>query len=79
MDKIKKYLSRLSPKDKVRIDEVVDKLRSRDTEDLQIKKLKGLKNKFRVRIGKNRIIFKGLGDELKILDIDKKDDNTYKF
>jgi len=79
MDKIKKYLSKLSPKDKVRIDEVVDKLRSGNIEDLNIKKLGGYRDKFRVRVGKNRIIFEGLGSKLRITDIGKKDDNTYKL
>jgi mRNA-degrading endonuclease RelE of RelBE toxin-antitoxin system len=79
MNKIEKYLSRLSHKDRVRINEVIDKLRSGNVEDLQIKKLGGYKDRFRIRVGRSRVIFESLGNKLIITDIDKKDDNTYKF
>ena len=58
MDKIEKALQKLSHKERLALKELLEKLYSGKTKGLDIAKLKGYDNIFRVRKGKMRIIFK---------------------
>ena len=57
MDKIQKLLNSLSNKEKLKIKEILLKIKSKNLESLDIKKLKGREDIFRIRKGKLRIIF----------------------
>jgi mRNA-degrading endonuclease RelE of RelBE toxin-antitoxin system len=57
MDKIQKLLNSLSNKEKLKIKEILLKIKSKNLESLDIKKLKGREDIFRVRKEKLRIIF----------------------
>ncbi len=59
------------------IEETVARILRDDLSGLHCKKLKDSKNKFRVRIGRVRIIFQRDGHESAILDVGYRDDNTY--
>jgi len=48
-------------------------------DNLDIKKLKGFQDVFRVRKGRLRIVYQLLGRKIIFLKIDKRKKNTYKF
>lgn len=78
MDKIEKSLRKLSSKKRSLIEAVIMKLLHRQFDSLDIKKLKGIDNHFRVRVGNYRIVFFDVEKNLKIKSILKRDDKTYK-
>ncbi|NDK07884.1 plasmid stabilization protein [Candidatus Gracilibacteria bacterium] len=69
MDKITKFLLKLSLKEKDIILLLIDKLLSGNFNGLDIKKLIGEENLFRVRKGSIRIIFYKKENEIKLIDI----------
>ncbi|MEI6810787.1 MAG: type II toxin-antitoxin system RelE/ParE family toxin [Candidatus Nomurabacteria bacterium] len=76
--KIVKFLKKLSGKDRNIIENLVISIRSKEWENLDIKKLQGNTNIFRVRKGEIRIIFSVDGEVISLIDIDKRSDKTYK-
>lgn len=78
MDQIKKLLQKIRSKDKLILEETFDLVISRKTDFLDIRKLKGWDNYYRVRKGDYRIIFYMDDDYVKIIFVGNKDDNTYK-
>jgi len=78
MDKIEKTLNKLSEDEKVRLKEVLLKVKKGKLEGLDIKKLKAKENIFRVRKGKLRIIFCKNDKAIKILALERRGDTTYK-
>jgi len=78
MDKIEKYLSKFANKEKSEIKNVLSILSSRPNKKLDIKKLKGRSDIFRVRKGKFRIIYRvDKNNEIFILTIERRSDTTY--
>ncbi len=79
MRKLDKQLRRFSPKERKVIEILVERIILKDFQGLNVKKLKGLRNIFRVRKGDIRIIFK-LNDvkESHILAIERRSEKTYK-
>lgn len=78
MDRVTKVLNKTSKKDYEKISGTLDKLYSGDHFGLDIKKLKGHSDYFRVRVGKYRIIYSVIDSEIELLDISKRTDVTYK-
>jgi mRNA-degrading endonuclease RelE of RelBE toxin-antitoxin system len=76
-DKIAKFLQKLPPKDLKIIKEVILLLSKNQIDNLNVKKLKGSTNIYRARKGNIRIIFSKEKDVVKILQISKRDDQTY--
>ena len=78
MNQLDKLLQRLSNKDRERLKLILVQLKEGNIAGLDIKKLKGVKNLFRVRIGTYRIIcqMKTHG-QMTVLTIDKRSDTTY--
>ncbi len=79
MDKIDKALSRLPFKEKERIKNIIKALQSGRFDNLDIKKLKGFQDIFRVRKGGFRIVYQLFGKKIIILKIDKRKEDTYRF
>ena len=52
---------------------------SREFDDLDLKKLKGLSDRYRVRVGPVRVIFEMTDRDIRVLEISKRSDNTYNF
>lgn len=77
MDKIEKFLKKVSKKELAKIRLIILQILQKDFSDLDIKKLKGEKNKFRVRTGKVRIIFMFKKNKIALLKIVKRDSKTY--
>lgn len=78
MDRINKFLRKLSPKEREIVDTVVSKILAHNFYGLNIKKLKGKDREFRVRKGNVRIIFIIDNGDTRIISIERKSDNTYK-
>ncbi|MCK4744523.1 type II toxin-antitoxin system RelE/ParE family toxin [Candidatus Parcubacteria bacterium] len=80
MDKISKALKKFSPKEREKIKEILLKLKNNSLNRFDIKKLKGSDDIFRIRKGDIRIIYKiDKNDNLFILAVERRSDNTYKF
>ena len=77
MDKIEKLFRKISKKERKIINTSITLLRSGKIESLNIIKLKTT-NLYRMRIGKIRIIFHSLNNEIVINDIRLRNNNTYK-
>ena len=80
MNRIEKFIHNLAPKERWLIQETITRLGHRDLTGLDIKKLKGFSDLFRVRLGRIRIIFQ-MNAEIspRVLDISNRNDTTYHF
>lgn len=82
MPSLKKLLSKFNKEEKKVIEFLIETIVSLDWRILDIKKLKGYQDIFRVRKGKIRIIFaKNRKDRKKvfIITIERRREDTYKF
>jgi len=77
MDKIKKTLQKLSVKERGVIKSILLKLQENNFQGLDLVKLKGNLNIFRVRQGKLRIIFFKKEKEIRILAIERSSEKSY--
>ncbi|MES2668700.1 MAG: type II toxin-antitoxin system RelE/ParE family toxin [Patescibacteria group bacterium] len=78
MDKIAKFLKRLDAKERAQVRSALSSLLSGDTGTLDIKKLKGVDDVYRIRAGSLRIIFTKKNGDVRVLAIDRRDDTTYR-
>ena len=80
MDKIQKALKKLTPKEREIIKNLLAELEMGNMRGLDVKRLKGFEDIFRVRRGGLRIIYhKGKKNIIFVLRIDRKNESTYKF
>lgn len=79
MDKIEKLLAKLSNKERKKIKETLVKLQKGTAAGLDIKKLKNRTDVFRIRIGDLRVIYRTEKEQLVILAVSRRNENTYKF
>lgn len=79
MDKIEKAIRRLIPEEKRQIKRILLKLNCGDFSGLDIKKLTGREDIFRVRKGDIRIIYRVAEKEIYILTIERRSEKTYKI
>ena len=79
MDKGDKALKRLTPKEKERIKNVIKALQSGRFDSLDVKKLKGMEDIFRVRSGDLRIIYQIRNSRIFILKLGRRKEGTYKI
>ena len=77
MNKLDKFLAKIDKRLRAVLKDVIILIISDRTETLHIKKLKGNRNWYRVRVGRVRIIFEQTATGNKILSISYRDDNTY--
>ncbi|PIR92911.1 hypothetical protein COT99_03645 [Candidatus Falkowbacteria bacterium CG10_big_fil_rev_8_21_14_0_10_43_10] len=80
MNKIAKALKKLSGKEAERVKKMLESLKAGSIANLEIKKLKGRKDVFRVREGSIRIIYRRAPDgSFFVLSIERRSDTTYNF
>jgi len=80
MDKIEKALQKLTLQEREIVKEILSNLKNRQLKNLNLKKLKGRNDIFRVRKGKIRIIYQiSSPGQISILAIERRSDTTYKF
>lgn len=77
MDKISKALAKLNHLELSQIKSILKLLLSGKLQNLDIKKLKGRKDIFRVRKGNFRIIYKTDKKKINILTIERRSEKTY--
>jgi len=78
VDKIQKVLDKLSLQEKEWIKSLLFKIKNNDLLGLDLKKLKGHEDIFRVRKGKIRVIYRLQNGQIKLLAIERRNDNTYR-
>lgn len=78
MDRNQKFLKRLNNKEFTAVEKVLQKILLRDTAGLDIKKLSGYRDVYRVRTGNVRVIFLDTGSYTEVLEISRRSDTTYK-
>ncbi len=79
MDKISKALQKLNPKERNQIRIILIKLRAGNLKGLDLKKLRGREDIFRIRTGNIRIIYRPYNKQVNILAIERRNDNTYNY
>ncbi|MBI2045951.1 MAG: hypothetical protein HYT28_00820 [Parcubacteria group bacterium] len=79
MDKLDKFLKKLSEKKREEIERLVMDIINNRFDGLDCKKLKGARDIFRVRKGDIRILFKKTEREILILSIERRNDNSYRL
>ena len=77
VDKITKAFNKFSKSEKEKVKKILLQIKSEKFNNLDLKKLKGQKDIYRVRKGKIRIIYK-LKEEVSIVVIERRSDKTYK-
>jgi mRNA-degrading endonuclease RelE of RelBE toxin-antitoxin system len=78
MDKIAKALKKLSPKEREWVKAILSRLVKEELKGLDIQKLSGHKDIFRVRKSEVRIIYRQTGDGIFILAIERRSEKTYR-
>lgn len=79
MPSLKKLLSKFTKDEQKTIESLIESVVSLNWESLDIKKLKGYQNIFRLRKGDTRIIFSKEKKDIFILAIDRRSESTYKL
>lgn len=78
MDKIQKALGKLTEKERKKVKEILTQLKNRRIGNLNIRKLKGRNDVFRIRKGKIRIIYRtDKKGDIFVLSIERRNDTTY--
>ena len=79
MPNLKKLLSRFEKVERIILENLIERILSLNLQNLDVKKLKGYQNVFRVRKGKFRIIYQlAEQKEIQILTIERRSETTYK-
>lgn len=79
VDRIEKTLRKMIPKQRDRVLEVVDRIIAGDFVGLDVRKLEDTDDKYRVRVGSFRILFrKAAKTDVEILSIDRRSESTYR-
>ncbi len=78
MDKVTKFLKKRTKTEQKMLVLIMQLIIQNKLANLDIKKLKGEKSLFRVRIGNFRIIFNRVNNNNQIIKIDQRNNQTYK-
>jgi len=78
MDKINKELNKLDFKERQELRKILLKINNKNFQNLDIKKLKGRIDIFRIRKNNMRIIFHKTNSSVNILSIERRTSKTYK-
>jgi mRNA-degrading endonuclease RelE of RelBE toxin-antitoxin system len=78
MDRNQKFLKRLSDQEFRAVEKILRKILARDTVGIDIKKLSGYRDVYRIRTGTIRIIFLDTGSHQEVLEISRRSEKTYK-
>lgn len=77
-DAIAKFLAKLTKDERFLVDTILEKIELDSTNGLQLKKLTGHKDVYRVKKGKFRIIYQKTKDDFKLLSITRRNEATYR-
>lgn len=79
MSSLKKLLSRFNTREREEIELLIGRILSFKWDALDVKKLKGYQDVFRVRKGDIRIIYRVQASRIFILAIERRNESTYTF
>lgn len=79
MPSLKKLLSKFNKEERRVIEFLIEKIVFSNWQNLDVKKLKGYKDIFRIRKGNIRLIFSKNEKNISILSIDRRHEGTYKL
>jgi mRNA-degrading endonuclease RelE of RelBE toxin-antitoxin system len=79
MDAIEKALNKFSSNERGWVKDILQKLKTGKLEGLNVKKLKGRDDIFRVRKGDIRIVYRIENKDVFVLLIERKSERTYDF
>ncbi|HBB38261.1 MAG: Addiction module toxin, RelE/StbE family [Candidatus Magasanikbacteria bacterium GW2011_GWD2_43_18] len=77
VDEIDKALAKLTAKKRQVIKDILSRIMREETDGMDIKKLKGRTDIYRVRKGNMRILFQKSNEGIRVLAVEKRNDNTY--
>ena len=77
MDKIEKALNKLSSGEREKLKKIFIQIDRKDFQNLDLKKLKGRNDVFRIRKSNIRVIFRKIDNSIKILSIERRSSKTY--
>ena len=78
MDKLDKFLKGLSSKDALRVKEIIALILSQNDSHLDVKKLSGFNDVFRVRVQDIRIIYRRNNSGVFLVGASRRNEKTYK-
>ena len=78
MDKLKKFIDKLTTREKRDLEPILVKLKKLDFRELDVTKLKNTDGLYRVRKGKIRIIYTLKNGVVSLISIERRSDNSYK-
>ena len=78
MADLEKSLGKLTVKERKQIKDVLIKLMAGDLQGLDLKKLRGAEDIFRVRKGALRVIYRKEKNKLFVLAVEKRSESTYR-
>ncbi len=78
MDKLAKFFKKLDLKERGHLQKTLAALFAGNIDELDIKKLKGHDDIYRLRISSIRVIFHRKDEQIRILDVGRRDDTTYR-
>ena len=79
MDSIEKALKKLLSGERRRVKQILEYLQRGSTHALDIKKLKGRDDVFRVRMGSIRILYRMDATGIRVLAIERRNEHTYRL
>lgn len=77
-DRIEKALRVLDSKQRRQLEDMLELVKQGRLSGLDVKKLRGREDVYRVRKGKMRVMFQKCGDEIYVLAVERRSDTTYK-
>ena len=77
MPTLERLLVKFNREDRKILEYLIGRIISFNWQSLNVKKLKGYQNIFRLRKGKIRIIFTKIGKNIRIINIERRKENTY--
>lgn len=77
-DKISKQLAKLTLNERQQIKTALIKIEANQIENLDVKKLKGRDDIYRVRVRNMRIVFRSSKSQINVLAIERRSDQTYR-
>lgn len=78
MDRTTKFLKLLSKAERAKVEKVINLVLTQQTAELDVKKLTGYLNAYRVRIGDVRLIYLEHQDYNELLFVGRRSEKTYK-
>lgn len=78
VDRMLKVLKKLSRQERAEADRIIELILMNRLEDLDVKKLKGTSNVYRVRKGSVRIIFRKVDPVNRLVAIERRSEKTYR-